>query len=393
MKFYEFEDFRIDLGERVLYRDGSPVSLTPKVFDVLLALAARQGRVVSKENLMEEIWRDATVEESNLTQNIFTLRRALGEKAGGQKFIETVSRRGYRFLPEVRIVELADESSEKIESREEFEGDEAIQTSQVSSSPNDAKQQIFAVTPRSQISNRPVLFFSLIALIVVTSLGFALRYEWRENALASNSKETKLRRLTDNGNLSGAAISPDGNLLAYVEVEGKNNSIRLKNIQTESEVVVVPPSESPLASPSFSPDGNFIYYSYIALNTNAKVFQIPVFGGESRQIAADLWGNFSVSLDGKQIAFPRENRVAKKTYIVIAATDGSGERIVATREHHEFFELWGPAPAWSPDGEHLTVDAKGFGEDKSHLIEINLQTGAERELKTQIAWRYIERLA
>ncbi|MDQ6785916.1 MAG: hypothetical protein M3033_03740, partial [Acidobacteriota bacterium] len=83
----------------------------------------------------------------------------------------------------------------------------------------------------------------------------------------------------------------------------------------------------------------------------------------------------------------------KKHYIIVAETDGSGERIVATRDLPEFFELWGPAPAWSPDGEHLTVDAGSSGDDKSHLIEISLQTGAERELKTQIAWRYIERLA
>ena len=109
MRFYEFTHFRIDSEERVLYRNGSPIPLAPKVFDTLFALISRAGRVVSKDTLMEEIWQNVFVEENNLSQYIFTLRRVLDEKKDGTKYIETVSRRGYRFVPEVSVVEIEEE--------------------------------------------------------------------------------------------------------------------------------------------------------------------------------------------------------------------------------------------------------------------------------------------
>ena len=95
---YEFGRFRLNVAERVLSRDGEVVPLTPKVFDILLTLAENRGQVVSKEDLMKRVWPDTFVEEGNLTQNISLLRKALGETPGGVQFIETVPRRGYRFV-------------------------------------------------------------------------------------------------------------------------------------------------------------------------------------------------------------------------------------------------------------------------------------------------------
>jgi DNA-binding winged helix-turn-helix (wHTH) protein len=95
---YEFGRFRVNVAERVLLRDGEVVPLTPKVFDILLTLVENRGQVVSKEELMKRVWPDTFVEEGNLTQNISLLRKALGETPGGVQFIETVPRRGYRFV-------------------------------------------------------------------------------------------------------------------------------------------------------------------------------------------------------------------------------------------------------------------------------------------------------
>src|SRR4026208_2315513 len=94
--FYEFGRFRISTGDRVLFRDREIVPLTPKVFDILLALVENSGEVISKDGLMKKVWPDSFVEEGNLTQNISLLRKALGESPGGVQFIETVPRRGYR---------------------------------------------------------------------------------------------------------------------------------------------------------------------------------------------------------------------------------------------------------------------------------------------------------
>jgi DNA-binding winged helix-turn-helix (wHTH) protein/tetratricopeptide (TPR) repeat protein len=102
--FYEFGPFRIDLEERQLLRGQNPIPLTPKAFETLLILIRSSERVVLKDDLMKALWPDSFVEESNLTQNIFVLRKALGESAQGARYIATVPGRGYRFTEKVRDV-------------------------------------------------------------------------------------------------------------------------------------------------------------------------------------------------------------------------------------------------------------------------------------------------
>src|SRR5580692_13220383 len=98
---FEFDDFRVDGGKRVLLRKGEAVLLTPKVFDTLLYLVENRGKVVEKDDLMRAIWPDTAVEENNLNQNISTLRRVLGENRGENRYIATVSGKGYRFIAPV----------------------------------------------------------------------------------------------------------------------------------------------------------------------------------------------------------------------------------------------------------------------------------------------------
>src|SRR4051794_25852758 len=98
---YAFGPFRLDVRERRLLRGGQAVPLRTKVFDTLRVLAEHAGRLLTKHELMQTVWPDAAVEENNLNHNISTLRRALGEQATGQRFIETVPRVGYRFVADV----------------------------------------------------------------------------------------------------------------------------------------------------------------------------------------------------------------------------------------------------------------------------------------------------
>src|ERR1700683_2952040 len=97
-EIYELGPFRISAGERVLRREDRIVPLTPKCFDTLLVLAQHAGNVVEKQMLMREVWPDSFVEESNLSQNIFVLRKTLGETPEGAKYIETIPKRGYRLV-------------------------------------------------------------------------------------------------------------------------------------------------------------------------------------------------------------------------------------------------------------------------------------------------------
>jgi pimeloyl-ACP methyl ester carboxylesterase/DNA-binding winged helix-turn-helix (wHTH) protein len=101
-RFYVFGTFRVDAIERTLFGEKGVVPLTPKAFDTLLVLIENSGHVLSKEELMEKVWPDSFVEENNLAQNISALRKALGGEGGGQKIIETVPKRGYRFVANVK---------------------------------------------------------------------------------------------------------------------------------------------------------------------------------------------------------------------------------------------------------------------------------------------------
>jgi DNA-binding winged helix-turn-helix (wHTH) protein/tetratricopeptide (TPR) repeat protein len=101
-RFFEFGPFRLDAEERVLLRDGEPVQLTQKAFETLYVLVEKSGRVLEKDELMRRIWPDSFVEEATLAQNIFTLRKVLGETPDKNRYIETVPRRGYRFVAQVK---------------------------------------------------------------------------------------------------------------------------------------------------------------------------------------------------------------------------------------------------------------------------------------------------
>ncbi|HEY0763408.1 MAG TPA: alpha/beta fold hydrolase [Pyrinomonadaceae bacterium] len=109
-RFYLFDGFRVDTAERLLFKENREVSLTPKVFDTLLVLLENSSHVLTKKELMEQVWPDSFVEENNLAQNISILRKALGEGKEGEPYIQTVPKRGYRFVADVRTAGGDDES-------------------------------------------------------------------------------------------------------------------------------------------------------------------------------------------------------------------------------------------------------------------------------------------
>ena len=109
-RFYLFDGFRVDVNERLLFKDNREVPLTPKVFDTLLALLENSSHVMTKKELMQQVWPDSFVEENNLAQNISILRKALGQTKEGEHYIQTVPKRGYRFVGDVSATGGDDES-------------------------------------------------------------------------------------------------------------------------------------------------------------------------------------------------------------------------------------------------------------------------------------------
>jgi TolB-like protein/Flp pilus assembly protein TadD len=139
-QIYEFGSFRIDVNNRILLRGDRAVHLTDKVFNVLLLLIQKSGHLVTKEELMERVWPDSVVEENNLTVSVSALRKALGELQKGGPYIETVSKRGYRFVAEVREL-----MAQRVDSKQRKESQSSTATTTL------------AVLPLVNISNDPNL--------------------------------------------------------------------------------------------------------------------------------------------------------------------------------------------------------------------------------------------
>jgi TolB-like protein/Tfp pilus assembly protein PilF len=113
---YEFGPYRLNVALLRLTREGERISLTPKAAEILALLITNAGQLVEKDFLLKEIWPNTFVEESNLAQNIFLLRKALGDEREGPKYIETVTRRGYRFIASVKVYPADDSDGETAES-------------------------------------------------------------------------------------------------------------------------------------------------------------------------------------------------------------------------------------------------------------------------------------
>src|ERR1700735_2014775 len=105
---YEFGPFVLDPGERQLRHGASRMELPPRAFDTLLVLVENNGRLLEKDALMRTVWGDTVVEENNLSQVVYLLRKALRDGEDGARYIETVPKRGYRFVADVREFETAD---------------------------------------------------------------------------------------------------------------------------------------------------------------------------------------------------------------------------------------------------------------------------------------------
>jgi len=115
---FRFSEFELDGTKRLLFKAGKLVALHPKTFDLLELLIERRGEVLSKNELLDVIWANQFVEESNLTVHVSTLRKTLGEVRGENRFILTIPGKGYKFIGEQREVENEIESEIIVESRE-----------------------------------------------------------------------------------------------------------------------------------------------------------------------------------------------------------------------------------------------------------------------------------
>ncbi|HJQ68441.1 MAG TPA: protein kinase [Blastocatellia bacterium] len=200
----------------------------------------------------------------------------------------------------------------------------------------------------------------------------------------------KIIRLTTSGNVTRAAISPDGKYVAYITDESGLQSLGVRQVATTVHRVIIPPSRLWLTGVTFSPDSNSIYYSAGETETSTRtLYQISVLGGPARKVVTDIDSSITFSPDGAQFAFMRFSPSNQERALVLSNADASGEQVLAVSKPPNLFSDTGPA--WSPDGKTIATTAlreSETGAEYMTVIEVHVGDGSQR-LITPLQWRWI----
>ncbi|MEO6391886.1 MAG: winged helix-turn-helix domain-containing protein [Pyrinomonadaceae bacterium] len=399
---YDFGPYRVDASERVLRCGNEVVPLAPKAFELLLALVENSGHVVTKDQLMKRIWPDTFVEEANLSHNIYKLREALSAGHNGEKYIETVPRRGYRFVAQVTATR---------EDTADLLVTEHTRTHiLIEEETNEPPAPVgFATHPRTASLALPRLGWNrlrtavalLIALVVVLAGGTGLAYRrgWFSRAPQRNevhgpavAGEMKITRVTNSGKVGASSVSPDGKFITYFEnyTSGKG-TMYVRQTGSNNEIQLLEPGERFFGGAAFSPDSMQIYYvSYEKNDRGGALYRIPVLGGPPTRLIGDFDSMFTLSPDGRQVAFYRREAEGKQKSIIIASLESGEQRTLLSRATAE--TILSGIPAWSPDGSLIAFGAAQAMEDDqkdgaTFLFAAQVASGEVRQLSNE---RYVE---
>jgi Tol biopolymer transport system component/DNA-binding winged helix-turn-helix (wHTH) protein len=431
---YEFGPFRLDAAEYVLLRDGRVIPLSPKLFETLLVLVENSGHVVDKNELYKQVWQDVVVEETNLTKNISILRKILSDGDEQRSFIETVPKRGYRFVVPVRKSGSEDRengatstasldknravlpfalskphvvptpSREIAASLPEFqrfaETDEAAGYSSLKLASTPTK--IDLARPRSSAENTfsrikthkyALAVLSGIAALLITGVGFGLYKFALAKRTGISLAPTHMTRLTSSGTVYKAAISADGKWLVHVEYDGENQSLWLKQVAVPGSQTQIAPTAAIYQGVAISPDGNYVYYTLLQRDVwEGVLYQVPILGGEARRVLTHIHGPVALSPDGKKIAFYRP--VDDEDRLMVANADGTGERQLVARRGNECLVYGTHGPSWSPDSKTILTPMGKFTPERFMTVAavsaetgaINLFTQQKFQKITDVAW-------
>jgi Tol biopolymer transport system component/DNA-binding winged helix-turn-helix (wHTH) protein len=374
-EFYEFAGFRLDRFQKVLLLEGKPVPLTPKVYDTLEILLENPGRLLAKEELMQRLWPDRFVEESNLTSNIKTLRKALGDEALNPRFIETVPRRGYRFIAPVNSVQ-----------GELLPANAPVQT-ETTTSPN-----------------RPYVLIT--AGLIVFIFVFGIAFMWVSGTGFERGRQTKLSKLTSTGKVTNATVAPDGKSIIFSQSEGTGESLWVRRLDTGEQRQLLEVQQGEFVGLSATPDGKYAYYSIFSNNAAVLTLsRVPLDGGAAEHVTGvDTDVSVSFSPDGKKMAYTETHSSRKETDLMVADSEGKEQRaLVSLVGEQRIFPFFRAGPvSWSPDGTSIASAVQETDETGVHfsLVLVDPETGAEKPLSDKrwsgikcIAWKNNDELA
>jgi Tol biopolymer transport system component/DNA-binding winged helix-turn-helix (wHTH) protein len=327
--FYEFGPFRLLIQDKLLLRGGQLLPLKPKAFDLLRVLVENHGRVVDKETLLQQVWPGTFVQEDNITYNISMVRKALGDGVNGERYIETIPRRGYRFVAAVNGLYL-----------------EAGRMSAPPASPEgvasgDSADVLAADAGRTQVAvstgwRRRVW----LSTAVCAGLAACVAVYMATKALLLPPTITETRRLTYAG--QDSLMLTDGIRVYFRENTGAQSLFLSVSVDGGDTAPVRPPLPN-VAPSDLSPD----HSEFLGLmvdtpqQSTSAIVTWPVAGGPVKFVGGLRGNSPKWSPDKTRIAYSGKNQV------FVAGSNGEGERVVATAPGEA------TEPHWSPDGKLL----------------------------------------
>lgn len=333
-----FDELVLDLDRGEVTQSGEPVHLRPQTYEVLKYLAENRGRLISKNKLIEEVWKGRAVTDGSLVKCIEELRDALGPQA--KEFIRTVRRRGYVLEVEPPRKTVAVDQIDYLKI--------TVEQEETSSAAGTAPSQ----WRRSQLRiGILVVVFLAVAVAVIAGMYLVSRRVSNSVAQVVPFRDMAISRVTSSGVISHGAVSPDGQYIAYVLKGSEGDSLWIRHLEAPSNVRIAGPAVTEYISVTFTPDSNFV--CYVALDRDkgeSTMYRVRTLGGPSEPVMNDV-NPIGFSPDSRQLAFFRHNR--SQTQLIVADADGQHQRVVATRSLPESFRAEWNAPAWSPDGKTI----------------------------------------
>jgi Tol biopolymer transport system component/DNA-binding winged helix-turn-helix (wHTH) protein len=336
-QLFEFGPFRLIPAEGLLLRGDQPIPLPPKAFEVLLLLVENHGHLMDKDELMSRLWPDSFVEEANLAKYVFTVREALGDDRTGSKYIQTLPKRGYRFIAPVRVVE----------------------SSEAAAGPQQALPSGVAQRVTAAAGLRLWTLLAGVALLVF-GLTTVAWFRWGAKPSETPPKITRLTALP--GTVGSPAISPDGASVVFPweDEKAQNSGLFLLRIGAATPLRLT--HESGLEQwPAWSPDGNQI--AFLRQSQGAYgIYLIPALGGPERKLMdlrPDRYFWLAWSPDGKSLAFAERQSVAEPHSLFLLSLETLERRRLLLPANTMLLRF-----AFSPDGSRLAVimgNEKGIG--------------------------------
>ena len=374
-----FADFEIDMLTAEVRQNGHKFVLQGQPFQVLAILLERPGELVTREELKKRLWlADTFVDfDHSLNKAVNRLRETLSDSADTPRYIETLPRRGYRFIAPVV--------------KDEPKLDPRPSTLQSLNTPDeispDAVGPTTGSTAHPTTTRRPEWTRKIVAIFIVSLLFLAsLNLLFRQRAVHNQhvgADNLEIIKLTDNGRTQNVAISPDGRYVAYTVVVREKQELRLRQVATRADVQILPPDSGNFVGLTFSPDGNYLYVVRSDRNDLSfrYLYRIPALGGTPQKIITDVDSGISFSPDGHHIAYEHWVPPRNEAELKIANADGTGERVLGVVHNASFMSLGGPGPSWSPDGSTIVFSKLVAGKQQRWVLyAVTASDGAVREL-------------